>query len=612
MTARHEAVPLAQRLALNAEPAGAPARSTAEAQAQLAQAQRLVASDPAAAVLLAEQTLVCANNGGDPPALLSLLIRASGIARSAGRPDRAFMFCMEALPALNRNNDPMAPVQLPLIQGACFYDVGEFDGAMEQFSLALERAKEMPEAPQQLMSCHEHLAKACAKAGQLAQALEHIRLAASCLSGERIDISVQRRLLQQQAQWQSQIAEQLAQEGRHAEAMQAWLLASGIAAHAHLPPNEYASIQDVEAMCTATDIHLSMGHQEQARACLLQLLQRTRHSPAAQVKGLRWLQLAKFRQSQERLLSAISSARRAARYLKTVHDQGAQVQLLVARWMEDTGDFQGAYEALGLANIIETQQQRQAIAIRAELLSLDLDAERQARQTAKRTQYATRLSNIGNMVASVNHELNQPLASIKMLAESSIEVLHAGLHQEAQANIQTIYKLSERLIMLTSQLAAFPAQVPTELSAVDVGHAVDEALSVLAARLKQTPCEVVRRLPRVSVKAVEDQLVRVLVNLLNNALDAMQDQSIRRIEISGSAEEGPLFRLYVADAGPGLPDSTLKNVFQPFFSTKAPGLGLGLGLSLSRDAMRAMQGELTATNRPQGGAVFCVALHTMG
>jgi C4-dicarboxylate-specific signal transduction histidine kinase len=608
MTARHETESLTQRLAQTTEPNDLPMSLTAGRLELLTQAEQLLKSDPAEAVLLAEQMLVSSHSGSDTAGVLPLLVRATDIARSAGRPDRAFMFCLEALPALNRNSDPMAPVQLPLIQGACLFDVGEFDGAIEQFSLALERAEEMPDAPQQLVSCHEHLARAFAMGGQLSEALEHIQLAASCLPKEHTDVSLQRRLLQQQALWLSRLAERHKQEERNADAMQTWLLASSIAAHAHLLPHETVSAQDVLAMCTATDIHMAMGHKDQARASLSQLVLRTRHSQLPEIRGLRWLQLAKFRQSQGRLASAISSARRAALFLDNVQDQGAVVQLLLARLLEDAGDYQGAYEALGQANAIEARQQRQAIAIRAELLSLDLDAEREARQAAKKLQYAARLSSIGNMVASVNHELNQPMASIKLLAESSIDILQAGLFQEAETNIQAIHKLSERLITLTSQLAAFPAQVPTEMSAVDVGHAVDEALSVLAARLHQTPCEVVRQLPSVLVMAVEDQLVRVLVNLLNNALDAMQDQSDRRIELSCNAGEGPLFQLYVADQGPGLPNSALENVFQPFFSTKAPGLGLGLGLSLSRDAMRAMQGDLTATNRPKGGAVFCLAL----
>jgi two-component system C4-dicarboxylate transport sensor histidine kinase DctB len=103
------------------------------------------------------------------------------------------------------------------------------------------------------------------------------------------------------------------------------------------------------------------------------------------------------------------------------------------------------------------------------------------------------------------------------------------------------------------------------------------------------------------------RLQQVLVNLLSNALDAMEMMDRPEIEIA-ILGDGTRWRVEMRDQGPGLTEDTLTHIFDPFFTTKSPGKGLGLGLSISYNIVRDFGGTLAARNHPEGGAVFIVDL----
>jgi C4-dicarboxylate-specific signal transduction histidine kinase len=265
------------------------------------------------------------------------------------------------------------------------------------------------------------------------------------------------------------------------------------------------------------------------------------------------------------------------------------------------------FEGLLIQAIEAVPSDRDQAIGQAELLALDLQAARELRKSEQALAYGQRLSNVGHLVASVNHELNQPMASIRMLAETAIELVHLGDHAAAQGNIHAMLKLSGRLTDMAAKLAAFPARSESAVSGVYLADAVDEALATLRSRLVQTPCEILRDLPALTVRAQEAQLVRVIANLVNNALDVIAHCEQRRIAFACSTAD-EVVTLSVSDSGPGLSEAVRERLFQPFFSTKPAGQGLGLGLALSRDVMREMGGDLTARNGSEGGAVFEIRL----
>jgi signal transduction histidine kinase len=580
----------------------------AEIEQLLIQAQGLTLSAGEQAVQLAEQAVHAARAAADPNLLSRTLFQAAMLMREARRPDRAFVLCLEAEPVLERLDERWRASCVLLLRGSCYLDVGEHERALELINQAAERFTSLDDRAQ-LGRCYTGLAHAHELGGDLEAALLLAEKSLALLDSGAASTKMRRQLQNNEAFWRCALGQRWLDKGDVSQAQAQFVLAKQ-----SLPDLQGVEVSGADKhvalfLDTAISVHIASGDMAAARQAMKQLARWARRGHNPFEKGLAWLRLADFRVAQSAPQQAIVCARRAASYLNTLplerHRVGAQ--LLLAKLLEQTGDLKGAYEAHVQASDIEAAQQKDAIALRAELLTLDLEAEQELRKTAQTLEYAQRLSNVGHMVASINHELNQPMSSIKMLAETTIELLGMGRQEEAQANIQVMHKLSSRLVDLTSKLAAFPAQANKDNPSVNVAHAVTEALSVLRSRLAKTPCQIVHALPDLEVVAAEGQLVRVLANLLNNALDALESSAQRVIRIEAKFENETV-NLTVSDNGPGITDSVRERLFQPFFSTKAAGQGLGLGLALSRDVVREMHGDLVAGTAPGGGAMFCITL----
>jgi two-component system C4-dicarboxylate transport sensor histidine kinase DctB len=104
-----------------------------------------------------------------------------------------------------------------------------------------------------------------------------------------------------------------------------------------------------------------------------------------------------------------------------------------------------------------------------------------------------------------------------------------------------------------------------------------------------------------------NRIEQVLINLINNSLDAMRGQEAPCLELACAVADGHA-QVTVRDHGPGLSEAAQAHLFQPFFTTKEEGVGLGLGLALSAGIVRECGGTLTGSNHPDGGAVFTLSL----
>jgi two-component system C4-dicarboxylate transport sensor histidine kinase DctB len=100
---------------------------------------------------------------------------------------------------------------------------------------------------------------------------------------------------------------------------------------------------------------------------------------------------------------------------------------------------------------------------------------------------------------------------------------------------------------------------------------------------------------------------QVLINLMRNALDAVEDVALRKVTVVLQRESHEAV-VRIRDSGPGIPEQVAQHLFEPFFTTKPSGKGLGLGLAISSSIVQAMNGQLTAHNHAQGGAEFVVRL----
>lgn len=222
---------------------------------------------------------------------------------------------------------------------------------------------------------------------------------------------------------------------------------------------------------------------------------------------------------------------------------------------------------------------------------------------------AAKLAALGQMSAALAHEINQPLTAQRMHLASVRLLLDAGRSDEARTALTRLDELLERMAALTGHLKTFARKTPGGLrERIELGHVLDQALQLLAVRLRAEQVEVSQTLS-VPAWVLGDaiRLEQVLVNLLRNALDALTGIEHPHIVIHLRREDGD-WCLDIADNGPGIAAEHLSSVFDPFFTTKPVGEGLGLGLAVSYGIVHELGGRLEAANRPEGGALFRLVL----
>ena len=235
----------------------------------------------------------------------------------------------------------------------------------------------------------------------------------------------------------------------------------------------------------------------------------------------------------------------------------------------------------------------------------------QAEDTLRRAQdelvQAGKLAAIGQMSTSIAHELNQPLAALRTLSGNTIRFLQRGDLKVAADNLNTINNLVDRMGRITANLRSF-ARRGDDQGQASLGKAVEATLQLLALRLEAAGVELQRDFSDVQLKIDQTRLEQILVNLIGNALDAMQDQAApKKLWLEGEPGDGK-YRLRVRDNGPGIDPESRKHLFEPFFTTKPGEQGLGLGLTLSASLAAAAGGSLSVEFPATGGAAFVLLL----
>lgn len=232
--------------------------------------------------------------------------------------------------------------------------------------------------------------------------------------------------------------------------------------------------------------------------------------------------------------------------------------------------------------------------------------QRELRVAEQTVQQSSKLAALGEMSAGVSHELNQPLAAMKTYLAGARLLLQRGRDEEALSSFQRIDDLIERMGAITRQLKSFARKGGEAFEPVDLREAISSALTLMEPQMRTRRLRITRNLPRGPVMVFCDRLrlEQVIVNLLRNAVDATR--GVRNPAIEISVASGSQAVLTVRDNGPGI--SELEKLFEPFWTTKAPGEGTGLGLAISSGIIADFGGRLTAHNSDDGGAVFEVEL----
>ncbi|WP_066705238.1 sensor histidine kinase [Celeribacter ethanolicus] len=238
-------------------------------------------------------------------------------------------------------------------------------------------------------------------------------------------------------------------------------------------------------------------------------------------------------------------------------------------------------------------------------------AERRLQRTQKELERASRLAALGELSASVTHELGQPIAALKN------HIAAAEIGGKTDPGLLSLLSgLTERMEGLTRQLRFFARPSQRGLEPVDLDQAMDEALALVAPNLEQANVTLTRTRaePPAVIKGSKLRIEQVMTNLLRNAVDAMEDEGDARLDVTtglGAGEEGEKIGWFeIRDTGHGLGAATLDELQEPFVTRRASGEGMGLGLAISASILREHGGRLTAHNRDHG-AVFRVELPLM-
>lgn len=233
-------------------------------------------------------------------------------------------------------------------------------------------------------------------------------------------------------------------------------------------------------------------------------------------------------------------------------------------------------------------------------------ADQRFRAAREELAQANRLGSIGQITAGIAHEINQPVAAIRTFAENAGRFLDRGAEDRARENMGTIVGLADRIGRITGELRGFARRGAPAIGAVPLEQVMEGTMLLIGDRVRGAGVALDREGEIAGIAVVADRvrLEQVLVNLIQNAFEALRDTPDPRIRIT--IESGERVTLTVADNGPGIDASVAGELFTPFVTAKPDGLGLGLGIA--RDIMRAFGGALDLVPSPLGGAAFRATL----
>ncbi|WP_242392934.1 ATP-binding protein [Anaeromyxobacter oryzisoli] len=226
------------------------------------------------------------------------------------------------------------------------------------------------------------------------------------------------------------------------------------------------------------------------------------------------------------------------------------------------------------------------------------------REVSRRLFHAEKMSAVGQLAGGVAHEINNPLGGILAFAQLMSREDRSAEDMENLRLIQDAANRAKRIVESLLRFSRRPRE--EEKGPVELSQAFEDALFLLSSQLKGGRYEVVRRYEPACAHANANQLQQIAVNLLVNALQAMDGEG-RVVLTTGAAGPGRV-HLSVEDSGPGIEPEIAKRIFEPFFTTKPEGQGTGLGLSICYQIAEEHGGSIRAESGAERGARFVVEL----
>jgi len=261
-------------------------------------------------------------------------------------------------------------------------------------------------------------------------------------------------------------------------------------------------------------------------------------------------------------------------------------------------------------------------------------AHRELQRAQRQLVEQEKMASLGRLVAGVAHELNNPISFVygniytlmryRVALVEYLDAIHGDTEARDVAALKRQLRIDDiledfgplmegtmegavRISEIVKNLRRLSFSRLGEVQRVNVGQLMNTAV-MWAVRTRQTRADVQMEIePELWISGNEGQLHQVIVNLVENAIDAMRNTASPRLQVAASRKGGEIL-IRISDNGAGIDKENLGHIFEPFFTTKRVGEGTGLGLWISYGIVSEHGGELTAVNEAEGGATFSFAL----
>jgi signal transduction histidine kinase len=246
----------------------------------------------------------------------------------------------------------------------------------------------------------------------------------------------------------------------------------------------------------------------------------------------------------------------------------------------------------------------------AQLAAAERSGRERERALAEAMHQTEKLAALGELVAGVAHELNNPLTGISMFAQL---LLDESLGEDQRESVRMIKREADRAVGVIRDLLAFSRKTGPRLVAVDINALINQTIRLRGYSLQTAGVQVRPDLdPKLPAIPGDDRkLQQVLLNLIVNAEYAMHRQETRELTVRTTWEDAPdggRVLVEITDTGTGMAPELVKHIFEPFFTTKPAGVGTGLGLSVSYGIVHAHGGTITVRSTSGAGSTFVVTL----
>jgi two-component system NtrC family sensor kinase len=300
--------------------------------------------------------------------------------------------------------------------------------------------------------------------------------------------------------------------------------------------------------------------------------------------------------------------------LKAIKQLSPTIEVLLVTAFQDIESAKqalklGAYDYIEkpINNDAYRQSIRQGIRRRQKALVSE-KAQQQLKIVKAQLVHSEKLSAIGELLAGVVHEINNPLAGI--LGYSELLLLRQPSPEKTNKYLKNIQQSAVLCQKIVQKLLAFSRKQKPKKEYVQVVDIVESTLELVEHEIKKNTVQVVKQFADNVPCTIADssQLQQVFLNITNNAVQAMKEQTRLGTLTLKSEFDDKSIRISVYDSGPGIPEENLQKIFEPFFTTKPEGKGTGLGLSICYEIIREHGGNLYVSSEPGSGTRFFVEL----